>query len=129
MHLYYSLNSPPPPNVHAGGGGGLTQTIFLHQCIFKNKNRHVYDKNGRPVTVAKEILTGGDNNSRHQFPSGSKLRVKNFDLKTLGGHTLPMPMSNNRPLNLPGQFIVRATHFHSEIGQSNSEIQKLLLFF
>ena len=27
-----------------------------------------------------------------------------------------------RPLNLPGQFIVRATHFHSEIGQSHSEI-------
>ena len=27
-----------------------------------------------------------------------------------------------RPLNLPGQFIVRATHFHSEIGLSHSEI-------
>ena len=31
-------------------------------------------------------------------------------------------MSSCRPLNLLGQFIVRATHFHSEIGQSHSEI-------
>ena len=30
--------------------------------------------------------------------------------------------NNSRPLNLPGQFIVRATHFHSEIGLSHSEI-------
>ena len=31
-------------------------------------------------------------------------------------------VSKTRPLNLPGQFIVRTTHFHSEIGQSHSEI-------
>ena len=30
--------------------------------------------------------------------------------------------TGSRPLNLPGQFIVRATHFRSEIGQSHSEI-------
>ena len=32
----------------------------------------------------------------------------------------------HRPLNLSGQFTVRATYFHSEIGLSHSEICVLL---
>ena len=35
-------------------------------------------------------------------------------------------LTKTRPLNLPGQFTVRATHFHSEIGLFHSDICVLL---